>query len=309
MSEFKRINDYFKPLSGLGSNNLQDDVANIDDIVVSTDTIVSGVHFIGNESPETLAIKLLAVNLSDLASSGACPIGYTLNLAVPKDTDEQWFESFANGLKQMQVKYNISLLGGDTVSTNNELVLTATVFGKQNKNTTYRKNAHPNDYVCLTGKIGGGVYGLKVASGEIDNQNLLKHYQTPTPHTQESQVLNPYINACIDISDGLVADLKHICIASNVGIDIQLNDIPTVDEINDYKSDKDFWKNVLTGGDDYVLGCTISSQNLEKAQAEMAKIGKQLYVIGKTTNDTEKINIFDTDNKLIELGRFGYEHN
>ena len=309
MSEFKRINDYFKPLSGLGSNNLQDDVANIDDIVISTDTIVTGVHFIGDESPETLAIKLLAVNLSDLASSGAKPYGYTLNLAVPKDIDDIWFKDFADGLKQMQEQYNISLLGGDTVSSNNEFVLSATVFGKKNKNTTYRKNAKVGDYVCLTGKIGGGFYGLKVAAKELDNQNLLKYYRSPSPHINESQALNPYINACIDISDGLVADLKHICVASNVGLVLQLNDIPTVDEINDYKQHEDFWGNVLTGGDDYVLGCTISSENIDKAQSEMQKIGKQLYIIGKTTNDTEKINIFDTDNKLIELGRLGYEHN
>ena len=308
MSEFKRINDFFKPLSGHGSNNLTDDTANIDNIVISTDTIAEGVHFIGNETPNELAIKLLAVNLSDLASSGAIPFGYTLNLATPENTDDTWFKGFADGLKQMADIYNISLLGGDSVTVKGELILSATVFGKQNKNTTYRANAGVDDYVCLTGKIGGGVYGLKSARGEIDNLDLLKYYRTPQPHIAESQVLNPYINACIDVSDGLVADLGHICDESNVGMDINISEIGLVDEILPYEAGDDFYENVLTGGDDYVLACTISYDNLETAKSEMEKIGKQLYAIGKTTANAQQINLYDKDNKKIELKGKGYEH-
>ncbi|MGB1361084.1 MAG: thiamine-phosphate kinase [Alphaproteobacteria bacterium] len=309
MREFGRIDKFFKPLSGTGSHNLQDDIANIMPYVVSTDTICEGVHFIGDEAPETIAHKLLAVNLSDLASSGAKPYGYTLNVTTPKTIDDKWFESFAEGLKDTGKKYNLNLLGGDSVVGGDKIILSATMFGVAPKNITLRKNAKSDDLVCLLGKIGGGVMGLKVAMGELEAPELLKYYQTPQPNIIEAITLNPYINASIDISDGLIADLNHICVASGVGIDLYLEDIPFVDEIgNHMDSYENPYEMLLTGGDDYVVACTIPSDMIDGAVSSLNEIGKELYVIGKVNKTSKETRVFNKHNAEINIKETGYEH-
>ncbi len=309
MSEFDRIDKFFKPLSGLGANNLQDDVAHIPPYVISTDTIVQGTHFIGDEKPITLAQKLLAVNLSDVASCGGKPYGYTLNICVPKGTTDKWFAEFAEGLKIVNDKYNLQLLGGDTVSGGENIVLSATIFANEPKNNPHRGNAKIGDVVCLLGKIGGGVFGLKSAKGEINNKKLLKYYQIPEPNVIEAISINSHINASIDISDGLIADLNHICKASNVGINLNINDIPLVDEIKKYVDEyDDFYEMILQGGDDYVVAITVSQDSIKQVQQEMDNIGKKLYIIGEVINDTNNVRIFDKSGIEKRILKKGYEH-
>jgi len=309
MSEFNRIDKFFRPLSGLGANNLQDDVAHISPYVISTDTIVEGTHFIGNEKPITLAQKLLAVNLSDIASCGGKPYGYTLNICVPKGITDKWFAEFANGLKIVNDKYNLQLLGGDTVSGGENIVLSATIFANEPNNNPHRGNAKKGDIVCLLGEIGGGIFGLKSAKGEIDNKELLKYYQIPEPNVIEAISVNPYINSSVDISDGLVADLNHICKASNVGMNLNLKDIPLVDEIKIYRNKYDnFYEMILQGGDDYVVAITISQDFIKQAQQEMNNIGKKLYIIGQVVNDSNNVRVFDESGNEIKITEQGYEH-
>ena len=318
MGEFHRIYTYFAPLSGQGAYTLRDDTATLPPCdtpyVLSTDTIISGTHFIGNESPDTLAQKLLAVNLSDLASVGAVPVCYSLNISLPKNMPDTWFKQFCQGLSYMNKVYNIYVIGGDTThfpSTNAPVVLSATVYGK-NAYPTHRNKAQIGDMVCITGATGRGFIGLQIAlnkvsvDADIDNK-MLSYYQTPTPHISTGQKLAPYINACCDVSDGLVADLQHIAMASNVHITLNMPHIPICHMVNTYAPYTDIQHAVLAGGDDYVLACTIPEKNLKLAK----KHTPNLHVIGRVSKATDSPNVCVLNDKQQDITpkNKGFIHN
>ena len=312
MAEFNRINKYFKPLAGAGSFELTDDTALIKPYVISTDTMAQGTHFIGNETPETLAQKLLAVNLSDLASSGAKPYGYTINLTLPNNTSCEWFEKFANGLDIMNKEYNLNLLGGDTTSHNGGIVISATVFGLASKSIPLRKNARVGDVVCLSGEIGAGALSLMAVNGDIDDGKLINRYQIPKPHIIQGITINPYINACIDVSDGLIADLGHIANESNVDIDIYMDDIP-IDKLVEPYMDKidNINQIILTGGDDYVLAFTVPEKLLDSLRTSLQDIGKELFPIGnviKKENEISGVNVYDINGEILSFDKLGFQH-
>lgn len=317
MAEFDRIHTYFAPLSGQGAYNLSDDTATLPlsdtPYVISTDTIISSVHFIGNESPYMLAQKLLAINLSDLASVGATPVCYTLNISLPKNTPDTWFRAFCRGLLYMNKVYNIYIIGGDTThfsDANSPTVLSASVYGK-NAYPIQRQNAKVGDLVCITGATGRGFVGLQVALGNISvnpdmDNKITPYYYTPTPHISIGQRLAPYMHACCDVSDGLVADLGHIANASNVQITLYMSDIPICHMVNAYAPYTNIKHAVLAGGDDYVLACTIPEKNLKLAK----KVAPNLCVIGGVSkiSDTPNIQVLDKLGKDVTPQNKGFVH-
>ena len=304
VDEFCCIDKFLKPLSEAGSHNLLDDTATLGSYALSTDTIIEGVHFVGDETPQSLAIKLLGVNLSDLASVGATPSHYTLNISLPKDTDHNWWADFTNGLSHIQKKYNITLLGGDTTTGTSQIVLSATVYGHAIDNPPLRCNAKVGDIVCMVGYAGAGAFGLLCAKGIIKDDILLQHYQMPQPQIGEGQILAPLVNAMADVSDGIVADCFNIAKASGVGMTLRANDIKLHPNIQDHLQAVDNVQQLaLTGGDDYILVCTMHKNNFDEAQKLLL-----LTEIGIVNEDT-LCTLIDNDNNIINYkGKYGYEH-
>src|SRR5215472_2578795 len=223
IGEFERIARFFAPLAAPGALGLTDDVAVIDgpdgeEYVLTTDAIVEGVHFLKDDPPDLVARKLLRVNLSDLAGKGARPIGYLLTTALPKRCGEDWLAAFAAGLAADQATYGIGLLGGDSTATSGPVTLSVTAIGSVARGAgVLRGTARPGDLVFVSGTLGDAALGLRVLRGELsgldaaDRDFLVDRYRLPQPRLELGRRLVGLAQAMTDISDGLVADLGHIC--------------------------------------------------------------------------------------------------
>jgi thiamine-monophosphate kinase len=290
MSEHSLINKYFAPLAASfgGAAGLLNDgavlgVVDGKQLVVTTDTLNEGVHFLGTEPPELLAQKALRVNLSDLAAMGATPFAYTLNLSLPRHLEnwtpacagdmesvctddsnflrrqesskntgiEGFLSAFCKGLAADQAQYGIALCGGDTTMSEHSLTITITAFGLAPR-TILRSGAQAGDVVFVTGTLGRAVLGLQALKENpvIDlNSPLQRAYLLPEPRVALSALIADYATAAADISDGLLADVGHIANASGVEIVLETARLPVAEMP---------WEQAITGGDDYELVCTIS---------------------------------------------------
>src|SRR5271154_1802974 len=217
LGEFERIRRFFAPLAGPGGLGLVDDAALLDcapgkRLVVTADAIVAGVHFLPDDPPELVGRKLLRVNLSDLAAKGATPLGYLMTVSAPRDTPDAWYAGFAAGLKQDQEMFGVTLLGGDTTSTPGPISLSLTILGHVVPGQAVRRaGATPGDGIWVTGTIGDGALGLAVARGRLADPSghLLWRYRLPQPRV--GLAIAGVASAGMDVSDGLVQDLGHLC--------------------------------------------------------------------------------------------------
>ena len=290
--EFELIRHFLAPLAtAAGAGRLEDDAALIDApegrrLVVTTDSMVEGVHFPGDGPPGLIARRLLRTNLSDLAAMAARPEGYLLNLALPGRIDDPWLEGFAAGLAADQEAFGLSLFGGDTVATPGALTLTITAFGSAAA-PVRRSGARPGDRVFVTGPVGDGHFGLKAVRGELDAPRLAERYWLPTPRFGAAEGAS----AAADISDGLIADLGHICHASGVGAVIDLEAVPLSPEVAALGARTRL--EALTGGDDYELVFTAR---------ESAAIPVGRIVAG------EGVTVLDAAGEPAPLARQGYTH-
>ena len=290
--EFELIRRFLAPLAtAAGAGGLEDDAALIDApegrrLVVTTDSMVEGVHFPGDGPPGLIARRLLRSNLSDLAAMAARPEGYLLNLALPGRIGDPWLEGFAAGLAADQEAFGLSLFGGDTVATPGALTLTVTAFGSATA-PVRRSGARPGDRVFVTGPVGDGHFGLKAVRGELDAPRLADRYWLPTPRFGAAEGAT----AAADISDGLIADLGHICRASGVGAVIELEAVPLSPEVAALGAGARL--EALTGGDDYELVFTAR---------ESAAIPVGRIVAG------EGVALLDAAEEPVPLARQGYTH-
>lgn len=326
IAEFSIIDEFFKPLTNgaAASQNLADDVAKIslkqdEELVVSQDIIVEDVHFLKKDGGFKIASKLLRTNLSDLAASGAKPLYYMLGFAKNNTLDKKFYADFALGLKDVQDQFKLSLIGGDTVKTSEKLFFSVTIFGSIKKGKILsRKNAKDGDIIFVSGNIGDAAIGLllskgsEIYSGTKKDYFLTKHF-FPTPQIKLGQKLvEKDISRCaIDVSDGLLADLKHICQESNLSAFINQNDIPISIQI----SKKSLPKNIslldlISAGDDYELIFT-AKKSAEKKILQLAKSLKiRITAIGylkKTTKNPDVI-MLDSNDKKINFSKYGYQH-
>lgn len=232
------------------------------DLVVTKDAMVAGVHFLPDDPLDLVARKLLRVNLSDLAAKGAEPYGYFLTTAWPTGTDWDARALFAKGLSQDGDIYDLTLLGGDTVSTPGPLTLTATLLGwVPAGRAVLRTGARPGDLLAVSGTIGDGWLGLKAATGEFDSPVLAARYRLPDPRVDLIETLRASARAAADVSDGLLADVGHIAMASGCGVRIDLDRLPVSAPAAAWlgaQPDEAAARAALaSGGDDYQIVCAL----------------------------------------------------
>ncbi|WP_262691531.1 thiamine-phosphate kinase [Kordiimonas aestuarii] len=313
--EFDLIAKYFAPLAGPEGLGLTDDAACLSpqpgkSLIVTKDVIVGGVHFFDNDTPGSIAHKALAVNLSDLAAKGAIPKCYFLGLCLPRDIDEIWLSSFASGLKKMQEEYGITLAGGDTTSSPGPVMVSVTAMGDVPVGQMLRRNgAGAGDLVFVSGTLGDAALGLKCLLGELDpDDGLARRYHYPTPRTTLGPALVGLASASADISDGLLADLGHICETSRLGADIEEAKLPVSSRVRELVGENpDLAGLVYTGGDDYELVFTAPEEKRREIDAVAGKTGVRVTVVGRIS-DTAGIRLVDQNGELVQSARTGYQH-
>jgi thiamine-monophosphate kinase len=289
LGEFELIARYFAPLARgfAGARGLESDNAFLPadprhDLVVKTDTIVSGVHFLADEKPELVAARALRVCLSDLAAGGATPYAYQLSLALPRDWTERWLAGFARGLAADQRRFAIALCGGDTTRTPGPITITVTAFGRVARGKGLgRDGARAGDELWVSGTIGDGALGLLAARGELAAPALERRYRLPQPRTSLGPRLVGIASATADISDGLLADAGHIAGASRLSAHIERDLVPLSAEARRVLARQPaLWANALGGGDDYELAIAVSPRRRARmlaaaraADVEVTRIG------------------------------------
>lgn len=292
LDEFARIARYWKPLArGFpGALGLADDAAvfpvpSDQHLVVTTDALVAGVHFLHDDPPADVAAKLLRTNLSDLAAMGATPLAFTLVTALPQTLEESWLADFAEGLAQEQARFAIALIGGDSVSTSGPVTLSVTALGLAPLGQALlRGTARPGDRVFVSGTIGDAVLGLQVAQGRLrcaDDGMLLNRFRRPEPRLGVGRGLLRLASAAIDVSDGLIADLGHIARESRVCLSLEAARVPlSTAARNQLRAGETTLAALLTGGDDYELAFTAPATARPALAALAGRCGVPITEIG-----------------------------
>lgn len=320
LGEFGRIRRFFAPLAGPGGLGLSDDAALIGvsagrQLVATLDTMVAGVHYLPEDPPALVARKLLRVNLSDLAAMGARPRAYLLSTALPAGLDDRWVEQFAAGLGEDQRRFGVELLGGDSVATPGPAVLSLTALGEIATGTAIRRaGAQPGDAIWVSGTIGDAFLGLAVLRGghpELPPEHraaMTARFQLPEPRVDLGPRLVGLVHAMADISDGLVADLEHICEASGVGARVRLGSLPLSQPASVLAGrDRSLPARLATAGDDYELLFTAPALAGERIEALSTILGLPLTTIGEI-EAARGVRVVDAAGQQIPIEATGYRH-
>jgi len=315
---------YFRPLAtDPGAFGLLDDAAAVDargeDIVVTTDAVVEGVHYLEGDPPDTIARKALRVNLSDLAAKGATPAGFVLTLAL-SGAETSWLTEFARGLGEDVKLFGCPLLGGDTVSTPGPAMISITAFGRAPKGTmVHRSGAAPGDRIMVTGAIGDATLGLDILKGGATaaamagdpaaRDHLISRYRVPQPRNALALPVRDHASAAMDVSDGLAGDLAKLCAASGVSAVIDAPRIPISDAARAVLARGAAGiERLVSGGDDYELLCAVPEARVESF-AEAARLaGVALTAIGRVIAGTGAPRFLGADGAEIALKRLSYSH-
>lgn len=315
MGEFELIRHYFAAAPcaqggegvalGIGDDCALLDIPAGEQLAISTDTLVAGVHFPAICDPRLLGQRSLAVAASDLAAMGATAIGFTLALTLP-DVGADWLEAYADGLGRMAQRCRMTLIGGDT--TRGPLSITVTVFGRVPQGQALRRSgARPGDLLCVGGNLGNAAGALPLVLGERQaapaiGQPLLDHYWSPMPQLHLGQSLRGRASAALDISDGLLADCGHIAKASGVALEVNLGQVPVSAELEAFLGRDGALQAALSGGDDYVLAFTIAPQCLATLAQSMT-----VHVIGRVVPG-QGVTLLDSQGRDITPSQRGYQH-
>lgn len=318
--EFDVIETFFKPLSKVGQ---ADDIGIGDDgavlsclaghqLVVVTDTIIEEVHFPAETSAFDIAWKALAVNLSDLAAMGATPAFYSLALSLPDEKNDQaWLELFAGGLKQLASLYNIPLIGGDTTRSD-RLTITITAHGwVETGQAILRTGAKPGNLIYVSGLLGEGGLGLKTIQNSWKDPcyaNAKLKLNQPAPQVTLGYYLKGLATSAIDVSDGLLADLKHILVSSEVNAWVDVDSIPVSEVMRSYIEQSDDWSLPLIAGDDYELCFTVHPDNQSSVLALAEELDISLTEIGQVVTGQGELQLKNAPDKQAHLASLGYEH-
>ncbi len=320
VGEFERIRRFFAPLAGPGGLGLLDDAALVDcpaghRLVVTADAIVAGVHFLPEDPPDLVARKLLRVNLSDLAAMGARPLHYLLTTALPASLGADWVARFAAGLEADQRRFGVDLLGGDSVSTAGPAVLSLTAIGEVAAGREVRRSgAHPGDRIWVSGTIGDAFLGLGVLRGAYrqllpeHRAALIGRFQIPEPRVELGPLLCRIAHAMIDVSDGLLADLGHICETSRAAAIVELDRLPLSAAAQAIvAAEPDVRARLAAGGDDYELLFTAPAEAAPAVAALSARSGLPITMIGRIEAG-EGVRLVDAAGQTVPVEAAGYRH-
>jgi thiamine-monophosphate kinase len=278
LNEQDLIAKYFAPLAGPGGLGLRDDAALLapppgGELVLTADALVAGVHFFAADPPEKIAAKALGVNLSDLAAKAARPLGFLLTLALPRDWTPDWLEAFSRGLGEMAAKFHCPLLGGDTVATPGPLTLSIAALGAVAAGAMVRRTtASPGDALYVSGTIGDAALGLILRRAELgeapapgwaeklspeQREMLVGRYLSPRPRQKLVPALRA-ASAAMDVSDGLIGDLRALMRASGARAQVDLRRIPLSEAASAaLAGDSALFERLACGGDDYEILCAV----------------------------------------------------
>ena len=321
--EFETIARLLRPLAGAPEAlGLMDDAAAIpgrpgQDLIVSNDAMVAGVHFLDADPLDLVARKLLRTNLSDLAAKGAEPYGYFLAVAWPAGAGWAERERFAAGLAEDQARFGLTLLGGDTVSTPGPLTLSMTILGWTPAGAMVRRSAaRHGDRVLVSGTIGDGWLGLQAARRELGGvapaavEWLAGRYRLPEPRLELREVLRARAGGAADVSDGLIADAGHIARASGVQLRLTLERLPVSEPASQWLARQPDRARALaalaTGGDDYEIVLTAAPAHAQALITEAEASGVALTEIGEAVDGEGTLAVFEGRELLLE--RTGWRH-
>jgi len=323
-AEDSLIARYFKPLAtDPGAFGLVDDAAVLsssgDDIVVTTDALVEGVHYLATDPPDTVARKALRVNLSDLAAKGAVPAGFVLTLAL-RSKEDAWLRPFADALGEDAGEFACPLLGGDTVSTPGPQMISITAFGRVPKGRMVgRTGARPGDRILVTGTIGDAALGLDVLTGgavaaalaadPAAREALVSRYRVPQPRNPLARAVRDHANAAMDVSDGLAGDLTKLCAASGVSGTVDVARVPlSAAAAGLVARNAVCVETLLAGGDDYEVLCTVSPAQADALIAAGRAAGLAVTAIGTIVAGQQGPRFLDGQGQELVLRRLSYSH-
>ncbi|TAA28691.1 thiamine-phosphate kinase [Pseudoxanthomonas winnipegensis] len=275
------------------------------ELVVTADTLNAGVHFFPDVAPADLGWKALAVNLSDLAAMGARPAWCTLSLSLPQ-ADPAWIEGFLDGFCDLAARHGIALVGGDT--TRGPLSVSITAMGQVEAGHALRRDgARVGDEIWVTGTPGDAAAALQaLLSGAAVDRALRARLDRPTPRVEAGRGLLGVASACVDISDGLLADLGHLCRRSGVGAQVQLEQLPVSRALAGFRPQLR-WAWQAGGGDDYELCFTAAPQRADEVQAALDFAGVPGARIGRIVAG-QGVQALDAAGAPWQAPRVGYDH-
>ncbi|MGV6818510.1 MAG: thiamine-phosphate kinase [Thiotrichales bacterium] len=278
-------------------------------LVVTVDTLIESVHFPSETDPYSIAVKALAVNLSDLAAMAAEPAWFTLALSLPENNPE-FLEEFSRGLQETAARYGISLVGGDT--TRGPLTISIQAMGWVPEGAAIlRSGARAGDDIYVTGELGAaalGLLGLDSDRGYPADDACLMRLNRPEPRLEVGLALRSVATAMIDCSDGFVADLAHLAAASQLAASVARERLPLSAAVeNAIREDQSLWKLPLTGGDDYELIFTAAGNSRSAIEQIATESSCRITHVGKMRAGSG-VAIYDEDNQPVDVGVSGYSH-
>jgi thiamine-monophosphate kinase len=279
--------------------------------LATVDSLIEDVHFsFGNISWQELGWKSLAVNLSDIAAMGGAPEYALISLGLPEKTEVEDITSFYQGMMELAQKFNVSLAGGDTCQSP-VVMITVAVLGTGQETLLRRSTASPGDIIAVTGHLGGAAAGLDILTSKLSlapatTTALREAFNKPFPRVAEGQLLvKQGIRTAIDISDGFLADLRHIGQMSRVSARVDIDLIPIYPPVKEVYGDRAL-EMALSGGEDYELLFTGADSDIEKFRAEASC---PVTVVGEITRDSPgEISLFDKNGQPFRIKQTGWEH-
>jgi thiamine-monophosphate kinase len=318
LNEFELIEKYFSAGGARRSDvavGIGDDAAVLNppagqQLVLTTDVLVAGVHFPAGTDPEAIGYKALAVNLSDLAAMGAEPAWATLGLTLP-EANEAWLDGFSRGFLALAGREGVQLVGGDTTRGPLSIGVTLAGFVPPGK-ALFRSGAREGDDIFVTGEIGDAVLALAALKGrasltEAMLASVRRKLDWPQPRVREGIALRGLASAAIDISDGLLADLGHIATRSGVKAVIESRAVPLSPALQSVLGREFSLEEALAGGDDYELCFTAAPARREEIEQTLRQVGTRLTRIG-TVVAGQGVNCLGPDGRPLSSFNAGYRH-
>jgi thiamine-monophosphate kinase len=321
LGEADLIARYFAPIAGPSGLELRDDAALMrpapgQDLVLTADALVAGVHFLADDPPAAIARKALRVNLSDLAAKAARPLGFLLALALPPDWGEDWLAAFAEGLGADALAFQCPLLGGDTVKTPGPLTLSVTAIGSVAAGRMVRRTGvRPGDRLYVTGTIGDAALGLKIRQGrgpdipKADKAFLVERYLNPEPRLKLIDAMAAHASGGMDVSDGFVGDLAKMLDVSGVTARVPIYRLPLSRAARAaIAADPALFEVAATGGDDYELLASAPPESASAFEAAAAAQGTPLTFVGKAVEGREPPCFIGPDGNRVVFAKSAYSH-